>query len=252
MKSNRLNAQTILDRLSGHPESKDAGDKPLCCISTMGKNLKFCVDQKSGTSDIIAVFNTTDIDSDREVVIPSGLDPKYFRANGKIFVDHIYASSHTVGWVRWLKEYPSKQDHQQWRARVGIHSTDLGRDIMTIAQESGQFGFSIGFWPTDHGRPTDDEIKLYTQNGVEPESIVRAGEWFETSATPFPCNVNCQGVLSVAAEAEEKAFSALDDLLRKGSIRRETAKMYGLPDAKRKSFRILTDDGSIVSGTREA
>lgn len=243
-------AEKIIERLKEHPWAADRGDAPLCCVSTMGKNLSFDIDRKSNKADIIAVFNTDDIDSDDEVVIPSGLDPSYFRKNGKIFSDHIYSTQTTIGWLRWLKEYPSPEDHRQWRARIGIHSTDLGRDIMTIAQESGQFGFSIGFWPDDFGQPSKDEIALYSQGSKTPSSIVRHGNWFETSATPFPCNVNCQGVLTISSEAVDSSKTILDDLLRKGMIRRSTAAMYGLTTGKRKFFRIAHDDGTMISGIR--
>lgn len=232
------------------PGAEHAGDAPLCCISTMGKELSFEINKKSNTTDIIAVFNTDDIDSDDEVVVPSGLDPTYFKANGKIFSDHIYSTQTTIGFLRWLKEYPTPQDHRQWRARVGIHSTDLGRDIMTIAQESGQFGFSIGFWPEDYGQPTPDEVAKYTQGTKIPRSITRTGNWFETSATPFPCNVTCQGKLVISASAEESSKSILEGLLRKGSIMRSTAAQYGLTTEKRKAFRIAYEDGTSMAGFR--
>ena len=245
----KMTAEAIKERMAAFPMTHKAGDNPLCCVSTIGKGLKFDIDQKSNKADILAVFNTSDIDSDDEVVMPEGLDPAYFRANGKLFADHIYSSENTIGFLRALKLAKADDGRMQWRARVGIHSTDLGRDIMTIAQESGQFGFSSGFWPTDYGDLTPEEVAQYSQGKRVPRSIVRTGEWFETSATPFPCNVNCQGKLVIASEAEDQSKGILDDLLTRGMIQRATAKHYGLEDAERRSFAMITP-GGLIRGTK--
>lgn len=245
-------ADEIIKRLQRFPMAHKSEGNPLCCISTMGKDLKFDIDRKSNKSDIIAILNTDDIDSDKEVVVPSGLNPTYFVKNGKLFADHVYSSATAVGYLRGngLKLIQSN-GREYWKARIGIHSTDLGRDIMTIAQESGQFGFSIGFWPDDYGAPTPEEAKKYTQGSEIPSMIVRTGGWFETSATPFPCNVTCQGKIVIAADVENESKSLLDSLLSRGLIKRNTAAHYGLEDAERRSYAVATPHG-MIRGTRPA
>lgn len=238
-------ADAIIKRLGGFPGAKDAGGKPLCCVSTIGKNLDFDVDGNSNKADIIATMNTDDIDGDREVILANGLDPDYFKKNGKVFVDHVYSHSHCVGFLRALKLVQRDDGKMMWRARVGIHSTDLGRDTMIIAQESGQIGFSIGFFPEDYGDPTTDELAMYSQDGLAPVRIVRRANWFETSVTPFPCNVNCQGELVMAADVADQSKAMLENLLTRGLIKRDTAIGYGLETAERITYATMSSHGKI-------
>ncbi len=188
------------------------------------------VDTESGNRDLIVVATTDDVDLDDEVVVPSGADTTYFFGNKRIFVDHEYTVDKYVAVLRKAMAYPSVNDHRAWKVRMRVRPGPLGDDVLTIARESG-IGSSIGFEPIRSGPPTDDEKAQYAKAGRSPRSVVRQWRWLELSLTAMPCNVMCQGGM---ASVDSTRAVALDEMVTKGLIRRETARAFGLPDAPKR------------------
>lgn len=214
---------TIIDRIRNRHHL--GASSPIGVRGSFGKDVE--VDTNNGNRDILVIANTDDIDLDTEVVVPRGADTSYFFKNGKIFADHWYDLDKCVGSLRKAIAVPNTQDHRAWKVRIRVASTPLGDDVLTMAREAG-IGSSIGFEPTDFGSPTEEEEKAYGRDGVVPKSVVREWKWLELSLTCMPCNVACQGgVMSV----DETRIAAMDDLVTKGRIKRESAAMFGLADA---------------------
>lgn len=227
-----LTPELMQERLAAFPNASKRGDSPLCCRTHVCKAVSEDIDPEKGTADITAMLTTEAIDSDREVVVAKGLDPTYFEANRMIFADHYYDTRQVVGKLRQLFKHKENGEHVGWSARIAIAGTDIGRDVLTIVQDCGQIGFSIGFFPEVWGSPTPEEVARYSKGGLTLETIIRKAQWFEASATPFPCNVTCQGTLEIIPEVREKSMATLDRLLTKGRIGRKTAAMYGLTTAE--------------------
>lgn len=234
-----MDAETIIKRLRKHKEAKDA--ETIGVIGSYGKVVE--IDDDGDKDDIIAIANTGDIDLDDEVVVPSGLTTEYLMKNRQIFVDHEYGIYNAAGHIRSIAKYPSPQDHKSWKVRIGLYDNEAGRAVKEIARRSGQIGLSIGFFPTDHGPPTDDERKLYEQAGKRLVSVVRGGHMFEISFTALPCNVSCQGHLSMGGG--KSISTAIGDAVREGTISRDMATLFGHAEPKRVQ-KTLTPHGMVT------
>lgn len=234
-----MDADTIIKRLKRHKEATHA--ETIGVIGSYGKVAE--IDDDGDKNDIIAIANTGDIDLDDEVVVPSGLTTEYLMKNRQIFVDHEYGIHNAAGHIRSIAKYPSPQDHKSWRVRIGLYDNDAGRAVKEIAKRSGQIGLSIGFFPTDYGPPTEDELNQYGRDGKKLVSVVRAGRMFEISFTALPCNVSCQGSLSIG-DAKGLADAA-DAAVRDGAIERRTATLLGFAEPVR-TQKVLTPHGMVT------
>lgn len=145
------------------------------------KQCGFSFDHKDASTDTGRVFiaNTADVDLDSEVVVPSGADTSYFFRNRTIFLDHDYTKP--VARLRYASLKRGK-----WIVNMTFGRSALAQEARANVDDGVVNGCSIGFIPTDYGRPTADEIKAYGPH----ESIVRSWEWLELSLTGLPCNVN--------------------------------------------------------------
>jgi len=239
-----INTKQMIERIRTRAKSRAdlAGVEipSIGVVSSWGKGAT--VDEEKGNNDIIAIANTADIDLDDEVVIPAGLDPSYFKANKQVFLDHEYGTDKAAGFLRSISAYPSTRDHQAWKVRIGLYDNDQGNAVKQIVKASGQIGLSIGFFPTDHGPPTDAERKLYERDGAKLVSVVRAADWFELSFTPLPCNVSCQGQF---ASGGEKQMRVLRGLVDEGKVDKKIATLFGVDD-KFEEIRVLTDAGVVT------
>lgn len=227
-----MNATTILTRLKAH-EGIGADDR-VGVVSSFGKGAE--VITKERTRDIVVIANTGDIDLDNEVVVPSGADTGYFERNKMIFADHLYDLNQVAGRMRTLEKYPSADNHKAWRVRAHIADNPIGNTVRTIVEETGQIGVSIGFVADDYGPPTDDERKAYkAADGSTPQSVVRSWKWFELSFTALPCNVACQS-MTVTEGKSLDMLNAVDELVTKGVIDRDSAARLGMPITAKRRF----------------
>lgn len=239
-------ADKIIERLKCHPRVKGK-DVPVGAFSVMCKGVKVVED--NGNFDMSVVITTDDIDLDDEVIVQDAIDFGYLTANAQLFVDHEYNTlTHTAGFLRGpLGKWPSTKDHRGWKARVRLYDNPAGEAVRLIAEQSGQIGLSIGFYPEDYGPLTDEEKQRYTVNGKTPSSIIRKLSVFEFSFTALPCNVSCQGQL-VEVGGGEKQVAVLSDLVDEGKIDRKVAVLLG--DAQEPQdivfYRVKTPHGVIT------
>ncbi|MBO6739051.1 MAG: hypothetical protein JJ916_04240 [Phycisphaerales bacterium] len=222
-----MNATNILHRLKGHNVTVKDGER-IGVVSSFGRGAQI-VTKSDRTRDIVVTANTGDIDLDNEVVIPSGANTAYFERNKMIFADHMYDLNQVAGKMRRLDKYPSETDHQSWRVRAHINDNPIGNTVRTIVEETGQIGVSIGFIAKDYGAPTEDERKRFkSADGSTPHSVVREWDWFELSFTALPCNVACQSMAMTEGKSADM-LEAVDRLVTKGLIDRESASLLGMP-----------------------
>lgn len=152
----------------------------------------FKLDHKDASEDNGRVFiaNTADVDLDNEVVVPAGADTTYFFKNRTIFLDHDYTKP--VARLRYASLKGGK-----WVVNMTFGRTPLALEAKANVDDGVVNGSSIGFIPTDYGRPTAEEVKAYGPH----ESIVRTWEWLELSLTGLPCNVGAGLVVGEAKHA---------------------------------------------------
>lgn len=228
-----MNSTQLINRIKDY--SKADPDAKVGVVSSFGYGAKTLVQDRN--TDIVVIANTGDIDLDNEVVDPRGADVSYFMKNGVVFADHNYGLNDVAGHMRALSKYPSVSDHQAWKVRIGVIDSPMGNAVMTIVDQLGQIGVSIGFVAKDYGPPTTEERKAFrTKDGNEPGSVVRAWKWFELSFTALPCNVACQSMVMTEGKSLDMV-SGVERLVTKGLVDREIASRLGVPiSPKRKSF----------------
>lgn len=253
----------IITRLKAHPGVTD--DTVIGVISSFGKDAE--IDIRDTTKDIVATLTTTDIDLENEVLEAKGADLGYLRENGVVFADHNYGLSDYVGDIRAVTPVygADKQTPKGWKMRFHVCDTLEGETVQKIVDHRGKIGISIGFIAEDFGPPTAEEVKLYTQNGREPTSIVRKFRGFEGSATLLPCNVKCQAAGAPGGKAifktgpgQDELLHDVDDLVRLGIITREAASRLGAPITPKRKFHAVSEgrkklvfgDGGVVFKVR--
>jgi hypothetical protein len=203
----------------------------------LGFHASVKADTSNGNRDIEVIANTSDIDLDREVVVPGGAVMDYFDKNKAIFLDHRYESEYVVGKMRTVSKILQDGKMVGWKIRVRMAPNELASDIIKMVNAGQAPGASVGFEPLERGAPTDDEAKAYAKGGEAPESVVRRWHWLETSLTWMPCNVACQATGS--PEQDDSKMAALDGLVTKGVIRRTTAAALGLQVKPKRAIVLL-------------
>lgn len=237
--------QNAIDRLLAYGKGLGLTEGPLGIKSTVGARFKRVDDPETPSRpDYIAIANTDDLDLDDEIVMPSGANTSYIKANGKLFANHNYENADVVGSIRSMSAYPSTANHKAWQVRIKLTTLEAGETVRKIIEETGTIGLSVGFFAREYGPPTPEEKKAYSVGAKTPRSIVRQWDWFELSATALPCNKACQ---TMGIATDEKHAAEIERLVTKGLISRNGAAKLGLPvGAERKFFRVSTPHGVVL------
>jgi hypothetical protein len=171
--------------------------------------------------EIVCYANTSAVDLEREVVVPSGGDVRsYLTVNRNLFVDHCYDMEHVVATCTRMALDPGG-----WLCTGQFFrgfETEYTKACVALAM-AGTLAMSIGFEALDWGDPSPEELRLYP--GVE--SIVRRWKALEVSYTAMPMNVTCRQVttnLAAAEVAAEKSRKALID----ARVSPEVVKRFGI------------------------
>lgn len=212
-------------------------------VGVKGVNCKDVdLDEHGGNRDITQVFNTDDVDLDDEVVLPGGIDTSRYEANGrKIFTDHYYGMHDVIGKDRWIRTEPKGPNPTRWVGRGVMMNNPLGDAALQIVRELGSIGTSIGFVVTE-APITGRDAEPYAKGGQKPARVLHKTLMLERSITAMPCNVSCQGALSV----DEKRADDLDGLVVKNRITRNAAAAFGLPITPRRKFHAVRTPGREV------
>lgn len=195
--------------------AKAAGLKSTARIGVFGSHCATKADDGKRGFEIETVATTDDVDSQEEVVLPTGLDMTYLATNRKVFADHMYGIPHTVAKLQWIKAFPDAKTPRGFVARATLINDDTNPYVRAIkamaADPEMGIGMSIGFEATEWGPPSGDEKARYPG----AKSIVRRARLLELSYTALPANVACQGG-EVRVDGRRQAV--FERLCRKGLI----------------------------------
>jgi len=160
----------------------------------------------------LVTATTNDVDRDSEIVLPAGLDRKYFRKNPVILYGH-NSELPPIGYSLWEKmegnllksfikfaDRPTDYPPIEW----------FPETIFNLVEQKVLRGISIGFLPLDVRPPTEKEI-LANPSWVSAKRIITKSHLLEISVVPIGCNQN-----------------ALIEAVTKGLIDAEIVKKYGL------------------------
>lgn len=149
---------------------------------------------------------TDDVDMEGEVVVPAGARMEYWERNHRrVFVEHRLTPEYHIGACRWLKAWPSADDHRGWACCCQIFKglkSPVADDIWEIAVQAG-IGASVGMARVKY--------RAYSEGNDPPRykgaRVIHDWVWLELSATPCPVNASCQSI-SVAEREAEKALKS--------------------------------------------
>lgn len=190
-------------------------------IGAHGKFAQF--DSVDGDGHYWATVNTAAIDSDDEVVVPSGANPHYFEQAKSVYLNHNYDAL-PIGTMRHVK-YKPKPD--VWKMQFHVtNRTAPGKDTRVMIEEGAVRGTSVMFTTDDVGPPSEEEVAKYGPS----RSIVRTWNWIETSVTPMPCNIEA---LFDPGSFDDETNKSLERLVGKGWIHRKTAEAMGWKPARK-------------------
>lgn len=168
------------------------------------------------------VATTDDVDSDDEVVVPSGIDWKILDSFKTLYLEHVMDFGAAVATLRYVKRFPDKSTNPRgWvlRARMLPEDSEPAVTKLLAMIREGAMGFSIGFLADDRGRLTPEEQKRYPN----AKSIVRKCRVFECSFTTHPCNLSAR--VNGLYVDDSKAAQVLS-LVRKGVLPAEYGRAY--------------------------
>lgn len=214
--------------------------KRYASLGVIGNQDRFGVATKSATAaDISATENETgrfismvvttdDVDLENEVVDPNGADTTYIntRGQGKVFLDHRMETEFTIGSIVYTAKHVVDGVLRGYRQLIQVRSNSsfpFADDCWNMAKTIG-IGASVGY----AGRVLTQVYPTDPDRWRGAKSVVRRWKWIETSLTAAPMNVSCQS----QAVTEGKRLAQLDELVTKSIIKRETAAIMGLADAR--------------------
>lgn len=174
------------------------------------------------------IVTTDDVDMENEVVDPNGADTSYIntRGQGKVFLDHRMETEFAVGSIVYTAKHIIDGELRGYRQLIRIRNDSpfpFADDCWNMAKTIG-IGSSVGY----AGRVMSKVYPTDPARWAGAKSVVRRWKWIETSLTAAPMNVSCQS----QSVSEGKRLATLDDLVTKSIIKRETAVVLGLTDAK--------------------
>lgn len=196
---------------------------------------KITLESADGNHDIVGIACTTKVDSDAEVIIPSGIDFSFWNDSPKsLFADHIYSMKSVLGKVRYCR-LNDAGNALEFRARVfkGLENP-LPGDFYKMLELGAEPGISVGLEGIAWGPPNDAEKKLYPK----AINIVRKSLLVELTATFLQANTDCSCRIATDGNYTSKEYEPVGEMITKGLIKKESAQALGLYREKRAIFRL--------------
>lgn len=211
---------TIIERIRAR-HAATVGAASVCLAMSPMDEYRFTSGKSNMPDESRAVVNTAGIDLANEVVVPLGGDWTYFRKYKSVYYGHDYDTL-PVGILRNLE---FRKNPDRWAMTWAWASNPFAQEVKIAVNEGAVGGTSIGFIPTEKGRPTELEVKAYG----ECDSVVRKWIGLEVSVTAQPCLPDA----SIGGKSlDDSAIHGLESLVSKGRISRKSAHLMGLPEVK--------------------
>lgn len=212
---------------------KDAGLGPTSAVGVSSRRAK-AENINRSTRLMWVTATTSDVDTDREVIVPEGCDPaSYWLKTKGVFIDHAHDMGSAVATMqnRPLPTFGAGGLQNGWKVQLALlKSSPHAPTVMELA-ESGNLFSSIEVVGLDFGKTTNAEKVRYKQDEHVPMTIVRTWQWMGLTLTLIPANAKCRqlGYVEDAAVSEQalKALGEVDRLICKGRVRKETADLMG-------------------------
>jgi hypothetical protein len=165
---------------------------------------------KAGERADVSTITTDAVDRAREVVIPKGLDLTNY--NGVVTWCHMYDAM-PMGRNEWIKE---GADGKSLIAKTKYHARPDGWEgdwfpdaVVSMMQEGGCTGKSIGFIPLGYREPSADEIKTRPELGAKNVYIIDKSVLLEYAVAPVPCNPDAETIAVSKGLVDDEQFALI-------------------------------------------
>lgn len=144
---------------------------------------------------VVAVVTTDAIDRHKEVVLPSGIDLKAYRANPVVLWSHNSSFGHDlppIGKCVWIKP---TGDRKGLVAKTQFAKDEFSANIFELFKDGFLKGFSIGFQPEMEAMsaPTSKELRDRPE-WKDVRTIYRKSSLLEYSAVSIPANAEALAI----------------------------------------------------------
>lgn len=178
---------------------------------------------------IKVVATTAYAASDGMILLPQGCEtdsagrPIYRSDSRSVFYCHDYYSQLPVG-----KHRSAKMEVDRWIEWIAMSvATQFARDVTALILEGVINGVSVGFRVLESRAPTKEEVDLWG----EASATVTRWQWLETSIAPMPADAKAwiQGIERGEHGLTADTIRAMESMVTRGKISRESAEYIGLP-----------------------
>ena len=127
------------------------------------------------------LISTSDVDRDKEILLPRGADLTHYMANPQVLWAHSYQTP-PIGRAAWVKKKP-----EGLLAKTIYAATELADEIWQLVSGGFLPARSVGFIPLESHEPDEKEIRKYPER-AEARRIIDKWELLEYSVVPVPSN----------------------------------------------------------------
>ncbi len=176
-----------------------------------------------GARSDVSTITTDDVDREREVVLPDGID--FSQYNKVVTFAHRYDEL-PVGRCMWIKPKGNGLMAKTEYAKRPADWNDgwLPDAILSLMQQGTCTGKSIGFIPMSYREPTIEEIKKRPEFGQNYVGIIDKCMLLEYAVCPVPCNASAEMIAvskSLPADVREIIEAAQKELAPQGEPAKE-------------------------------
>lgn len=138
---------------------------------------------------VVHMITTQTVDSDKEVVLSSGLDFSRMNKTRSVLFNH--DPYDVVAKMVWVKAHPTKEKCTGWQACTKFADTDHAKDVYKLCKGGFINGWSIGMdWYSMKYCSDDEHVDMVRKNPdfATAKRIIKEATIMEYSSTPIPAN----------------------------------------------------------------
>jgi len=148
---------------------------------------QFCAKKIESLDDersITATISTSDVDRDKEVLLPSGAILDFYRKNPVVLWSH-NPTVPPIGKTKWIKKLSDRIIAKFVFPPIGV--SQKADEIYELYKGGFLNAFSVGFIPIESRIPTDEDIKK-NRAWKNARKIISKWEMYEFSGVAIPAN----------------------------------------------------------------